>query len=309
LIRAGANSVDRIGCAPHGVSIQMKLRELCMAYFMPRTLPEALEHLSGRDAGIICGGTDFYPALGTRRPPEDILDVSGLAELRGVTRDGDGWRIGAATTWRDIVDADLPPAFDGLKAAAREVGSVQIQNAASVAGNLCNASPAADGVPPLLTLGASVALRSRAQTRIVALADFITGVRQVDLARDELVVAIHVPKQPASARGCFVKLGSRKYLVISIVMVSALVALDRIGRIETARVAVGACSPVAQRLAGLEAALRGLDADDLAKHSDIWARHLGGLSPIDDVRAPAQYRRAAAAELCRRAVTGAMRDG
>ena len=146
--------------------------------------------------------------------------------------------------------------------------------------------------------------------RHVALSDFITGVRKVDLAPDELVVAIHIPALAGSPKSCFLKLGSRNYLVISIAMVSALISLDGDGRIVMARVAVGACSPVAQRLGGLEAALIGQGAAQLVDRRNFWSPHLGPLSPIGDVRGSAEYRLEAAAELCKRAVLGTMgREG
>ncbi len=277
-----------------------------MGYSVPSTLPDALQLLAEGEVTLVAGGTDYFPALGQRRAPVGVMDISRLPELRGITRTKIGWTFGAATTWGDIVRAKLPPAFGGLVAAAREVGSVQIQNTGTIAGNLCNASPAADGVVPLLTLEATVEVRSATDARHVALSEFITGVRKVDLAPDEMVVAIHVPAPPASAKSNFLKLGSRKYLVVSIAMVSVLVTLDGQGRIAVARVAVGACSPVAQRLGGLEAALVGQSAAQLAEQGDIWAAHLGPLSPVGDLRGSAEYRAEAAGELCKRAVLGAM---
>lgn len=280
-----------------------------MGYSLPVTLPETLRLLAAGDAKIIAGGTDYFPQIGDKKAPANLLDISRIAELRGVTRTQAGWRIGGATTWSDLVRGDLPPAFDGLKQAARQVGSVQIQNAGTIGGNLCNASPAADGVPPLLTLGASVELVSAVGTRRVALADFITGVRKVDLRDGELVAAIHVPALPEATYASFIKLGARKYMVISIAMVSALVSLDGVGRIELARIAVGSCSAVAQRLGGLEAALMGRNGAQLSAQSGIWSQHLGGLSPIGDVRGSAEYRLEAAGELCHRAVIAAMEQG
>ena len=281
-----------------------------MGYTAPDTLSEALTHLVDSDVKVIAGCTDYFPQHGTRQACPRVLDVTGIPELRGVVRNDTGWRIGATTTWTDIIRADLPTAFDGLKAAACEVGSVQIQNAGTIAGNLCNASPAADGVPPLLTLDATIELRSFGGRRDVALSDFITGVRRIDLAPGELVTAIHIPDLPARTTSSFLKLGSRKYLVISIAMVSALVSLDGAGRIDVARISVGACSAVATRLHGLEAALIGLSPDQLGGLPDIWPElfsvHLGPLSPIADVRGSAEYRLEAASELCRRAVLAAL---
>src|SRR6185312_12387938 len=107
-----------------------------------------------------------------------VVDLSALATLRGIRFERDHIRIGGRTTWTDIIRADLPPAFAGLQAAAREVGSVQIQNSGTIAGNLCNASPAADGVPPLVAFDAEVELISQRGTRRLPLAQFITGNRR-----------------------------------------------------------------------------------------------------------------------------------
>ena len=107
---------------------------------------------------MLAGGTDFYPARVGRAIDEDVLDIGGIDVLRGITAGPAGWRLGATTTWSELLEADLPPLFDGLKQAAREVGGRQIQNAGTFAGNLCNASPAADGVPALLALDAEVEL-------------------------------------------------------------------------------------------------------------------------------------------------------
>ena len=146
----------------------------------------------------------------------------------------EGWRLGATTTWAELIEAPLPPLFDGLKQAAREVGGRQIQNAGTVAGNLCNASPAADGVPPLLALDAEVELAGRAGTRRLPLAAFITGNRRTVLAPGELLVAIHVPKPAHDARSAFLKLGARRYLVISIAMAAATLEIED-GRVADAR--------------------------------------------------------------------------
>ena len=268
-----------------------------MGYQRPDSVSEALSALAG-GASVIAGGTDWYPARLGRPLPRDILDVTGLPGFAGIVREDGGWRIGAATTWSQVLRADLPPAFDGLKAAAREVGSVQIQNAGTVGGNLCNASPAADGMPPLLTLDAVVRVVGPEGRRDVPLAAFVTGVRQTDLGPGELVESLFIP-DPGRAGSSFVKLGARKYLVISIVMVAAVVRIEA-GRIAEARVAVGACSPVARRLTQLEAALQGRE---LAEISDlVTPEALSGLAPIADVRGSAEYRMEAVAELVRRAI-------
>ncbi len=178
-------------------------------YVRPSRLEEALSALA-RPHVVLAGGTDFYPARVGRAIDEDILDIGAIAELRGISTTAGGWRLGATTTWSELIEADLPPLFDGLKQAAREVGGRQIQNAGTLVGNLCNASPAADGVPGLLTLDAEVEIASRAGTRRLPLSRFITGVRRTALIPGELVVAIHIPKSARETRSAFLKLGARR---------------------------------------------------------------------------------------------------
>ena len=265
----------------------------------PDSLEDALQCMEAGSWRILAGGTDFYPAQGDRPIRENLLDLTAIPELRGITQEENGWRIGGLTTWSDIVRAPLPAAFDGLKAAAREVGAIQIQNSGTVAGNICNASPAADGVPPLLTLNAEVELRSARATRRVLLDDFVTGVRETQCGADELVTAIHIPEVGRKSQSAFLKLGARRYLVISIAMIAAYLDRDDRGCITDARVAIGSCSPVAQRLPALEDCLRGQPASPgLSKV--VTPTHLSVLSPIDDVRATAAYRLEAAEELVRR---------
>jgi CO/xanthine dehydrogenase FAD-binding subunit len=274
----------------------------------PESLAEATNLLAARDYTILSGGTDVFPALVDRPPPAAMLDLSRLDDIRGITSQDGTIRIGGAATWSEIMEAPLPRAFDALKAAAREVGSVQIQNRGTIAGNLCNASPAADGVPPLLALDAEVELVSSCGTRRLALADFVLGNRHTARAPDEILSAVIVPEPHACARSAFLKLGTRRYLVISIVMVAVVVDCAPDHTICDARVAVGSASVVATRLPALEARLRGQTADaDLAR--TITADELAPLSPIDDVRATAVYRMDAARELVARALMQACEAG
>lgn len=279
-----------------------------MRYAKPQSIDEALALLAQGRWRLLAGGTDFYPAQGSRPLRDDVLDLNGLAELRHIGETGDHFVLGARATWSDVIAAQgLPPAFDALKLAAREVGSVQIQNAGTVAGNLCNASPAADGVPPLMALDAEAELRSASATRVVALRDFILGNRRTALAPGEMVTAVRVPKRSATGASHFVKLGARRYLVISIAMAAARIAVDGAGRVAEAALAVGACSAVAARLPALEAVLTGWPAD--ASLARLVADHdFPELAPIDDVRASAAYRRDAAREIVARAVAGALAD-
>jgi len=269
-------------------------------YLRPASLNDALEALA-RPWTVLAGGTDFYPARVGRAIDENVLDITAIPDLRGISADPTGWRLGATTTWAELTEAPLPPLFDALKQAAREVGGRQIQNAGTIAGNLCNASPAADGVPPLLALDAEVELASRTRVRRLPLSAFIAGNRRTMLAPGELLVAIHVPKPAHDGRSAFLKLGARRYLVISIAMAAATLEIEREHVVRTG-IAVGACSAVAQRLPALEAALAGAPVAALADR--VEAAHLAPLSPIDDVRASAAYRRDAVVTLLRRLLRG-----
>jgi CO/xanthine dehydrogenase FAD-binding subunit len=275
-------------------------------YERPRTLNQALSALASGPWSVLAGGTDFYPMLGEGRPDGPVLDISAIEGLRGIGRDRSYLRIGALTRWGDLAGADLPPAFDALKRAAREVGSIQIQNRATIAGNLCNASPAADGVPPLLALDAEIQLVSASGSRQIGIESFIDGYRSTLRRADELVTAILVPEAATRGVSAFLKLGARKYLVISIAMVAVRLVLDEGGRIGEARVAVGACSPVARRLVRLEQALVGrLAGEGFAGR--VEPEHLAPLDPIDDVRATAAYRMEATRELIVRSLELALR--
>lgn len=269
-------------------------------YLRPVRLSEALAALAEAPRIVVAGGTDYYPARVGRPLDDDVLDITALPELRRIRDDGRQWRIPALATWTDAVEADLPPCFDGLKLAAREIGGAQIQNAGTVCGNLCNASPAADGTPNLLALDAEVELASTRGTRRLPVREFVVGTRRTTRRPDELMTAILVPKPKHPARATFLKLGARRYLVISISMVAAVVEVDG-AAIVNARLAVGACSAAAQRLPELEHALTGRRLEPgLAEL--VQPRHLAPLSPIDDVRGTAEYRRDATVTLLKRAL-------
>ena len=275
-------------------------------YLRAPDLDAALAMLATGPCRILAGGTDVFPSLQDRPLSGRVLDISGIADLRQITQNDDFWSIGAAVSWRDVIRAALPSAFDGLKAAACEVGSWQIQNRATLVGNICNASPAADGVPALLTMDAEVHLQSCRGSRVMPLASFITGNRKTKRLDDEMVTAILLPKSATAGQGYFYKLGARRYLVISIGMVAMRLLCDVEQTITEIAIAVGACSEVATRLDDLE---RHLCGQPLAGAADlVSAAHFASLSPIDDVRAPANYRIDAVEESVRRLLITAGSD-
>ncbi|MHC9234395.1 FAD binding domain-containing protein [Pseudooceanicola sp. 502str34] len=267
------------------------------AYHRPDTLDEALRIAADVACILAAGCTDLFPATSAQALTGPVLDLTGIAALKGITRSAAGWRIGAGTSWAEIARADLPEAFAGLQTAAREVGSVQIQTSGTIGGNLCNASPAADGVPPLLTLGASVELAGPAGLRVLALEAFMLGPRRVALVPGEILTAVLIPE--VSGQGGFLKLGARAYLVISIVMGASRIVLDD-GRIAQAALAMGAASPVARRLTALEAAVTGVRPAEAAGFDPVLVT--GALSPLSDPRADETYRNEAAVTLMRRLI-------
>lgn len=284
-------------------------------YFRPADLAAATAALADGPWRLLAGGTDIYPwdagatgsgAAGLGHPEAlPVLDLSGLTDLGRIEHRGDHIAIGAAVTWTRAADSRLPAWFDGVRLAAVAVGGRQIQNRGTLVGNLCNASPAADGVPPLLALDASVRLCHAGGTRDLPLADFMLGNRRTARRPDELVSHILIPTPAPACRATFLKLGARAYLVISIVSV-AVTARVCAGRLGAVRIAVGACSAVPRRLPALEARVEGIDAAGLAGDAGIIdpVRDLDGLAPIDDIRASANYRHDAAAVLVRRALAG-----
>lgn len=268
-----------------------------MKYLTARDLDDATRLREQTGYPVLAGGTDLYPAIENGVAVAGVVDLSQVMALRApISRDTQGWTIPALTTWTAVLESELPSQFDALKQAAVEVGGRQIQNAGTVGGNLCNASPAADGVTALLALDAEVVLHGRSGARVVPVADFILGNRRTVLGRDEILTAVRVPELPGPSASIFRKLGARRYLVISIVMAAVQIELDSRDRVRTARVAVGACSDRSLRIEPVETALRGLPTVALSTFA-ISDHALALLKPIDDVRSSAEFRRHAAKAL------------
>lgn len=270
-------------------------------YLRPAELPTALGALALSPRLVLAGGTDLY-ASGTPAPARlraPILDITAIERLRTLRLEAQQLTLGAAVTWSAVREARWPPWLRALQQSAAQVGGEQVQNVATIGGNLCNASPAADGVPPLLALSTRLELASAAAQRTVELDEFLLGARRTALQPDELVTALHIPRRSQRARSAFYKLGARSYLVISIVSLAVTLDFDLEGRICYAGVAVGSCAGRARRLSSLESRLLGLERTSA---SALELPELAELAPIDDVRGSASYRREAVAVLARRAL-------
>ena len=285
-------------CRMNGLA--RKLPPVTARFERPTSLDDATALLAAGGWAVLAGGTDLYPAHVGRPIATPLLDIGALAALRGISADANGWRFGATTTWRDLQRAALPRRFDALLQASREIGGVQIQNTGTLGGNLCNASPAADGTPVWLALDADVLLASRSAARRMPVADFVLGSRRTAMRADELVTGLQVPTASPRARSIFLKLGGRRYLTISMTMVAVALDTDAAGRIVRLGIAVGSCSARALRLPSLAARLIGEPLAALAR-AEVNAADLAALAPIDDLRASAAYRLDASATLLRRA--------
>ena len=264
-------------------------------FLQPATWDEALQARAGRpDALPVAGGTDVLVDLNFhRRSPPAILDLSRAAGLAGISQQ-DGWlRIGAGTTYRELIEA-LSGQAPALAQASRTVGSPQIRNRATVGGNLGTASPAGDALPPLLALGAQVEVASVRGSRRMAAGDFFLGPKRTALAPDELIGAVYLPREPGPQQ--FAKVGPRNAMVIAVC--SFALALRPGTR--TVGTGIGSAGPVplaaaeAERFlagvlgeGGLWEAPRPLPGPVRARFADLVA---AAARPIDDVRGSAAYR-------------------
>jgi len=272
----------------------------------PQTLPEALALLAelAPDAMPLAGGTNVIVELRDGHAcPHTLVDVSKLRELRGIRRDDGHIVIGGGTTIAELLTDPLIAGHGlPLRQAAARLGNPLVRNRATVAGNLVNASPAADTAPPLIALGAEVELTSKARTRCVPLDEFMLGANKTLIQPDELMTAIRWPVPLARSAASFYKIGLRKADVCSVISAAVMVAWDENGRCQEARIAIGAAAPQPVRAREAEAALASqwLKADVIAQAAHQAAQ---ATQPIDDIRGTAAYRRRMAEVIVRRLLT------
>lgn len=296
-------------------SVEKRGGRMWDSYLQPATLDEALAILSAADPSIrvVAGGTDVLVELSRGiRPARTLVDITRLTELDDIVEGEAGVQIGALATHNDVVASPLcVQRLLPLAQACWEVGAPQLRTRGTVAGNLVTASPANDTITPLLALGADVVLRSATATRIVPIVAFYTGPRRTVLRTDELLTEIRVPPLAGHQRGLFLKLGLRRAQAISVIDAALVVGFD--GDIVTsAAVALGSVAPTVIRVGALEAFLVGerLSAEVCREAGRLAA---AAISPIDDVRGTAAYRRRVVANLVahglERLAAGTERDG
>jgi CO/xanthine dehydrogenase FAD-binding subunit len=262
----------------------------------PRDLAHALKLLhASLGAGRLvplAGGTDLFVTLNSGFVPgRRFLDLGGLRELRGVREQGGRLVLGALSTFSEIREhALVRRRYPALAAAAAEIGAWQIQNRATLGGNIANASPAGDSLPVLLALEAVVQARSVRGVREVPFTALFRGYRDLALEPDELIAAVSLPPAPARAKQFFRKVGTRRAQSISKVVLAGLLRLGRDGRVDLARVALGSVAPVTLRTGGAERALLGA-RPSIAASDAARAALLEDIAPIDDIRSDREYRR------------------
>lgn len=247
----------------------------------------------------LAGGTDLLVRIKKKLlAPKKLIDLSGLSELAKVRDAGDYIIIGAMTTHAQVLESVIARKYLPLLVqGCATVGSPQIRNAGTLGGNIMNASPAADSIPPLVALGARVILSSAEGTREINLEDFITGPGKTQILPDELLTNIVVKKMQPDERGMYKKLGQRRALAISIASCAVKFEYDPLsGRCSNPRVAFGSVAPVVKRSRELE---RLLAAKKLDKRGiqEIANKAKKYCSPISDIRASAEYRREMCASL------------
>jgi CO/xanthine dehydrogenase FAD-binding subunit len=259
----------------------------------PTTLTEACAILAEHAEGlkIIAGGTDLMVLMNARLlDAPRLLDIWRVEELRGIRDEGGSIRIGALTTYTQLIRSPLIAAHvPALVDASRTVGAIQIQNRGTIGGNIVNASPAGDTLPVLAAFDSELEIVSSRGTRRVLFNEFYTGYRRTVLEADEMVLAVIVPKLKEGERAFFQKVGTRRAQAISKVVLSARAEVAG-GRIETISIGIGSVAPTVIRATDTERWLAGsLLTDELIEQARRWAAR--EVMPITDLRSTEHYRR------------------
>jgi CO/xanthine dehydrogenase FAD-binding subunit len=274
-----------------------------LRYEAPQSLKAAVALLASANgmARVLAGGTDVIVQMETDLiEPALLVDIKKIPELRRIVAENGGFRVGAAVPGMEIVNhAAFAKAWPGVIDGVKLIGSIQIKGRATVAGNLCNASPAADSVPALVAAGAVARVVGPNGTREVPVETIPIGPGKTSLAKDEIVVSLFLPPRPAHASDAYLRFTPRTEMDIAVVGVGVSLTLDDRGICTAARVALGAVAPTVLLVQEASAALVGTPIDDaalerLAKAASAACR------PIDDKRGTKEYRIKVAGVVARR---------
>ena len=280
-----------------------------MKYQAPDSLGDAIA-LIADESGIVrvlAGGTDVLVQMHSDLVEPDLLvDIKNVPELRDISLDGGNWRFGAAATGKELMDhAAFNAAWPGIMDGVRLIGSLQIRGRATVGGNLCNASPAADSVPPLIAARATAVIAGPAGRRRIPIEDVATGPGETSLAPGEIVVCFELPERPPRSGDAYLRFTPRTEMDIAVVGAAVNLTLDGDGVCADARVALGAVAPRALLVEDAAAALIGTPVDETAMENLAVAAS-DACDPIDDKRGTIEYRTEVAGVLACRAAARAL---
>jgi carbon-monoxide dehydrogenase medium subunit len=280
-------------------------------YAAPHSVEEAVRLLAGANgkrARVLAGGTDLLVQMRTGQQQVSLLvDVKRIPETTALRLDPDGLQLGAAVSAAEIREhPEIGEAWPGLVEAAALIGSEQIQGRATLGGNLCNGSPAADTVPALIAVGATCLVAGPSGTRTIAVEDFVRGPGETVLGPGELLVQLQVSTRAAGSADAYLRFTPRTEMDIAVAGAGVSVTVDGEGRCTAARVALGAVAPTAILVPEAAAALVGSRADEaaLARVSEAAS---AAAHPIDDLRGTVAFRRHVVGVLARRAASIATR--
>lgn len=275
-----------------------------MRYLAPETLDDAVQML-GAETGecrVLAGGTDLLVRMRSGfAEPDTVLDIKKISGLRDITPEEGGLRIGAAVSSAEMNEhADLAAAWPGVVEAAGLIGSTQIQGRCTIAGNLCNASPAADSVPALVAARAVVRVAGPDGTRDIPVEEVPTGPGKTSLAKGEFVASIFLPARPENSGDAYLRFIPRTEMDIAVVGCGLSLKLDGAGTCTDACVALGAVGPTVMVVDAAAAALIGTQVDDAALDA-LAAACSDAANPIADKRGTVEFRKHVSGVLARRA--------
>lgn len=275
-----------------------------MRYEAPETLDAAVALLAAEsvEARVLAGGTDLLVQLRTDViAPKLVVDIKRIAETRRIAPEGGGYRVGAAVTGAELKEhPELKTVWPGVVEAANLIGSTQVQGRATMGGNLCNGSPAADSVPALIAAAAVATIAGPKGRRDLPVEDVMLAPRKLALAKGEIVVSFLLPKRPARAADAYLRFIPRTEMDIAVVGAGVSLALDKAGKVEAARVGLGAVAARPLLVADAAKALIGSSLDAAALER-FEATVRAACRPIDDKRGTIEFRTKVAGVIARRA--------
>jgi carbon-monoxide dehydrogenase medium subunit len=280
-----------------------------MRYEAPQSLDAAVALLAGANGGgkILAGGTDVLVQLHAEViEPGVLVDIKNIADVRQISEEAGAWRVGAAVPGMQVIDdAGFSKAWPGVCEGVALIGSVQVKGRASIGGNVCNGSPAADSVPGLIAADAVATIIGPDGTREEPVENIVTGPGETSLGEGEFIVSFGLPARPPHSGDCYLRLTPRTEMDIAVVGVGANLTLDDSGVCTAARIAVGAVAPTPLLVADAAAALVGTTVGDAAMEGMIAAVR-AACNPISDKRGTKEYRIKTAGVIARRAVEKAL---